>query len=176
MKVRIGYGLGTAGMAADAAGYGRFIDDLERLKFDSVWFSERINGNAPDPVVAMAFAAGRTTKIKFGMSVMVLPGRNPVLVAKELASLDLLSNGRAEIMAGRGSFIESFPLFGYDLQDYNDLFAEKLELLLKVRNKETITWSGRHRPALQNLSVYPRPVQEKLPIWVAVRMFNRKDL
>jgi alkanesulfonate monooxygenase SsuD/methylene tetrahydromethanopterin reductase-like flavin-dependent oxidoreductase (luciferase family) len=81
VKIRIGYGLGTQGMPWDGTDYGRFVDDLERLGFDSLWFSERINGGAPDPVSAMAFAAGRTTKLKFGMSVMVLPGRNPVLVA-----------------------------------------------------------------------------------------------
>jgi alkanesulfonate monooxygenase SsuD/methylene tetrahydromethanopterin reductase-like flavin-dependent oxidoreductase (luciferase family) len=91
-----------------------------------------------------------------------------VRVFQDFATLDLLSNGRAEIMAGRGSFIESFPLFGYDLRDYDSLFAEKLELLLKLRDSEKVTWSGVHRPALDNLGVYPRPVQEKLPIWVAV--------
>ena len=89
-------------------------------------------------------------------------------VFQDFATLDLLSNGRAEIMAGRGSFIESFPLFGYDLRDYDELFSEKLDLLLKLRESERITWSGAHRPALNNLGVYPRPLQEQLPIWVAV--------
>jgi alkanesulfonate monooxygenase SsuD/methylene tetrahydromethanopterin reductase-like flavin-dependent oxidoreductase (luciferase family) len=89
-------------------------------------------------------------------------------VFQEFATLDLLSGGRAEIMAGRGSFIESFPLFGYDLDDYDELFAEKLELLLLIRDSEPVTWSGKHRAALNNLPVYPRPLQEKLPVWVAV--------
>jgi alkanesulfonate monooxygenase SsuD/methylene tetrahydromethanopterin reductase-like flavin-dependent oxidoreductase (luciferase family) len=89
-------------------------------------------------------------------------------VFQEFATLDLLSNGRAEIMAGRGSFIESFPLFGYDLKDYDSLFAEKLDLLLKLRESERITWSGRHRPALRNLGIYPRPFQQQIPIWIAV--------
>ncbi len=89
-------------------------------------------------------------------------------VFQDFATLDLLSNGRAEIMAGRGSFIESFPLFGYDLKDYNDLFAEKLELLMLLRDAERVTWSGEHRAPLNNLGVYPRPLQKKLPIWIAV--------
>ena len=103
MKIRIGYGLGTQGLPGDGHAYTRFIDDLERLRFDSLWFSERINGYAPDPCAAMAFAAARTTRLKLGMSVMVLPGRNPVLVAKELASIDLLSNGRLLPAFGLGA-------------------------------------------------------------------------
>ncbi|HXV44174.1 MAG TPA: LLM class flavin-dependent oxidoreductase, partial [Anaerolineae bacterium] len=120
------------------------------------------------PVVILAAAAARTKSICLSTAVTVLSSDDPVRVFQDFATLDLLSNGRAEIMAGRGSFIESFPLFGYDLRDYDSLFAEKLELLLKLRETETITWSGVHRPALNNLGVYPRPVQEKLPIWVAV--------
>ena len=89
-------------------------------------------------------------------------------VFQEFAEVDLISGGRAEIMAGRGSFIESFPLFGHDLDDYDELFAEKLDLLLKIRDNERVTWSGRHRPPLEDASVYPRPVQDPLPIWVAV--------
>ena len=94
MKIRIGFGLGTQGMARAEERFGPFVDDLERLRFDSLWLSERVSGDAPDPVVGMAFAAGRTTRLKVRMSVMVLPGRNPVLVAKALASLDRLSRGR----------------------------------------------------------------------------------
>ena len=120
------------------------------------------------PVVILAAAAARTKSIRLSTAVTVLSSADPVRVFQDFATLDLLSNGRAEIMAGRGSFIESFPLFGYDLRDYDSLFAEKLELLLKLRETEKITWSGKHRPALNNLGVYPRPVQEKLPIWVAV--------
>jgi probable LLM family oxidoreductase len=120
------------------------------------------------PVVILAAAAARTKSIRLSTAVTVLSSADPVRVFQDFATLDLLSNGRAEIMAGRGSFIESFPLFGYDLRDYDSLFAEKLELLLKLRDSEKVTWSGVHRPALDNLGVYPRPVQGKLPIWVAV--------
>jgi len=120
------------------------------------------------PAVILAAAAARTRSIRLSTAVTVLSSDDPVRVFQDFATLDLLSNGRAEIMAGRGSFIESFPLFGYDLRDYDSLFAEKLDLLLKLREGERITWSGRHRPALNDLGVYPRPVQEKLPIWVAV--------
>ncbi len=120
------------------------------------------------PVVILAAAAARTKSIRLSTAVTVLSSDDPVRVFQDFATLDLLSSGRAEIMAGRGSFIESFPLFGYDLRDYDELFAEKLALLLKLRDAEKITWSGRHRPALTNQGVYPRPFQEKLPIWVAV--------
>jgi alkanesulfonate monooxygenase SsuD/methylene tetrahydromethanopterin reductase-like flavin-dependent oxidoreductase (luciferase family) len=98
----------------------------------------------------------------------VLSSDDPVRVFQDFATLDLLSGGRAEIMAGRGSFVESFPLFGYDLGLYDELFAEKLELLLALRSSEQVTWSGRHRPPIDGLSVYPRPLQDPLPVWVAV--------
>jgi probable LLM family oxidoreductase len=120
------------------------------------------------PAVALAAAAARTTRIRLTSAVSVLSSDDPVRVFQDFATLDLLSDGRAEIMAGRGSFIESFPLFGYDLADYDDLFAEKLELLLAVRETERVTWSGRHRPPINDLSVYPRPLQNPLPVWVAV--------
>lgn len=120
------------------------------------------------PVVILAAAAARTRSIRLSTAVTVLSSDDPVRVFQNFATLDLLSNGRAEIMAGRGSFIESFPLFGYDLHDYDALFAEKLDLLLKLRESERVTWSGVHRPSLANLGVYPRPLQPKLPIWIAV--------
>lgn len=120
------------------------------------------------PVVILAAAAARTKQIRLSTAVTVLSSDDPVRVFQDFATLDLLSGGRAEIMAGRGSFIESFPLFGYDLNDYNELFAEKLELLLKLRASEKVTWSGKHRAALENLGVYPRALQETLPVWVAV--------
>lgn len=123
---------------------------------------------ASSPATILAAAAARTTSIRLTSAVTVLSSDDPVRVFQDFATLDLLSNGRAEIMAGRGSFIESFPLFGYDLKDYNSLFAEKLDLLLKLRESERITWAGRHRPALHDLGVYPRPVQQPLPIWIAV--------
>ncbi len=123
---------------------------------------------ASSPVVILAAAAARTKNIRLTSAVTVLSSDDPVRVFQDFVTLDLISNGRAEIMAGRGSFIESFPLFGYDLNDYHDLFTEKLELLLKLRDAERITWSGAHRASINNLGVYPRPVQEKLPIWIAV--------
>jgi len=123
---------------------------------------------ASSPLVILGAAAARTKTIRLSTAVTVLGSDDPVRVFQSFATLDLLSNGRAEIMAGRGSFIESFPLFGYDLRDYDALFDEKLRLLMKLRESEKITWSGKFRPALDNLGVYPRPAQEQLPIWIAV--------
>ena len=120
------------------------------------------------PAVVLAAAAGRTKRIRLTSAVTVLSSDDPVRVFQNFATLDLLSGGRAEIMAGRGSFIESFPLFGYDLDDYDTLFAEKLDLLLKIRSEERVSWSGRHRAPLSDQPVYPRPVQEPLPVWIAV--------
>jgi probable LLM family oxidoreductase len=120
------------------------------------------------PAVALAAIAARTERIRLSSAVTVLSSDDPVRVFQEFAEVDLISGGRAEIMAGRGSFIESFPLFGYDLDDYDELYAEKLELLLKIRDNARVSWSGRHRPALEDAIVWPRPVQDPLPIWVAV--------
>ncbi len=120
------------------------------------------------PAVVLAAAAERTERIRLTSAVNVLSSDDPVRVFQQFATLDLLSGGRAEIMAGRGSFIESFPLFGYDLNDYDELFAEKLELLLRIRQSERVTWSGKHRARLDDQGVYPRPVQDPLPVWVAV--------
>jgi probable LLM family oxidoreductase len=120
------------------------------------------------PAVVLAAAAARTERIRLTSAVSVLSSDDPVRVFQQFATLDLLSGGRAEIMAGRGSFVESFPLFGYDLEDYDELFAEKLELLLAVRSSTRVTWQGRHRPPLDGLEVHPRPVQDPLPVWVAV--------
>src|ERR1700678_2872487 len=120
------------------------------------------------PAVALAAAAARTKRIRLTSAVTVLSSDDPVRVFQQFAELDLISGGRAEIMAGRGSFTESFPLFGYDLDDYDELFAEKLELLLAIRDSERVTWSGRHRAPLADALVWPRPLQDPLPIWVAV--------
>jgi probable LLM family oxidoreductase len=120
------------------------------------------------PAVVLAAAAMRTTRIRLTSAVTVLSSDDPVRVFQEFSTVDLLSNGRAEIMAGRGSFVESFPLFGYDLEDYDALFSEKLELLLRLRESERVDWAGGHRPAIHGLGVYPRPVQQPLPVWVAV--------
>lgn len=120
------------------------------------------------PAVVLAAAAVKTKNIKLTSAVTVLSSDDPVRVYQDFATVDLLSNGRAEIMAGRGSFIESFPLFGYDLEDYDILFEEKLHLLMKLQESSTITWKGQHRAELKNLGVYPRAFQEKMPIWIAV--------
>ncbi len=122
--------------------------------------------SAPD--VILAAIAARTRSIRLSSAVTVLSSDDPVRVFQRFATLDLLSGGRAEIMAGRGSFIESFPLFGYDLNDYSELFVEKLELLLRIRESERVTWSGAHRRPLEDRGVYPRPLQDPLPIWIAV--------
>lgn len=120
------------------------------------------------PAVVLGAAAARTRRIRLTSAVTVLSSDDPVRVFQQFATLDLISGGRAEIMVGRGSFIESFPLFGYDLRDYDDLFEEKLDLLLKIRASERVTWSGRFRPPLEAQPVYPRPLQDPLPVWVAV--------
>jgi len=120
------------------------------------------------PAVVLAAAAGRTGRIRLSSAVTVLSSDDPVRVFQQFATLDLLSGGRAEIMAGRGSFIESFPLFGHDLEDYDALFAEKLELLLALRAGERVTWSGKLRAPLRDQAVYPRPLQDPLPVWLAV--------
>ena len=162
---------------------GALIDPAERLRnlIETIELADQVGldvfglgeHHRPDfvssaPVVILAAAAERTKNIRLSTAVTVLSSDDPVRVFQQFATLDLLSNGRAEIMAGRGSFIESFPLFGYDLHDYNDLFAEKLELLLALRDNERVSWPGGHRPAIDNLGVYPRPIQNPLPVWVAV--------
>lgn len=120
------------------------------------------------PATVLAAAAVKTRNIRLSSAVSVLSSDDPVRVFQDFAHIDLLSKGRAEIMAGRGSFIESFPLFGYDLKDYDALFAEKLDLLMRLNESEKVNWEGRHRPSIDNLGVYPRPYQPKLPVWVAV--------
>jgi probable LLM family oxidoreductase len=120
------------------------------------------------PAVALAAIAAQTERIRLTSAVTVLSSDDPVRVFEEFATVDLISGGRAEIMAGRGSFTESFPLFGYDLDDYDELFAEKLELLLALRDRETVTWQGRHRAPLHEQGVWPRPVQDPIPVWIAV--------
>jgi probable LLM family oxidoreductase len=120
------------------------------------------------PVVILSAAAARTKNIRLTSAVTVLSAADPVRVFQEFATLDLISNGRAEIVAGRGSFIEAYPLFGLRMEDYDSLFAEKLDLLLKIRDNTHVHWSGKHRPKLTGEAIYPRPLQEPLPIWVGV--------
>ncbi len=120
------------------------------------------------PVIVLAAAASVTKNIKLGSAVSVLSSSDPVRIYQSFATIDQISNGRAEIVAGRGSFIESFPLFGYNLNDYNALFEEKLELLLKINQEDPVTWKGKFRPALDNQHVLPRAKNDKLPVWIAV--------
>lgn len=162
---------------------GRTVSGAERLRdlMEEIELADQVGldvfgvgeHHRPDfvvssPAVVLAAAAMRTKRIRLTSAVSVLSSDDPVRVFQDFATLDLLSGGRAEIMAGRGSFIESFPLFGYDLADYDALFAEKLELLLKLRESERITWEGRLRPSLTGQGVYPRPIQDPLPVWLAV--------
>src|SRR5664279_2113378 len=156
------------------SGYQRMTDLMEEIELaDQIGLDVYALGehHRPDfvvssPAIVLAAAAAKTKRIKLSSAVTVLSSDDPVRVFQDFATLDLLSGGRAEIMAGRGSFIESFPLFGFALDDYNELFAENLELLLALRDAEHITWSGRHRAPLTGEGVYPRPLQEPLPIWV----------
>src|SRR5918992_4838601 len=146
------------------------IELADRLGLDVFGVGEhhRPDYAVSSPAVVLAAAAERTRSIRLTSAVTVLSSDDPVRVFQNFATIDLLSAGRAEIMAGRGSFIESFPLFGYDLDDYDDLFAAKLELLLEIRAQERVTWAGDHRAPLSDAGVYPRPVQNPLPVWIAV--------
>ena len=146
------------------------IELADKVGLDSFGLGEHHRSEYLDsaPAVILAAAATRTKNIRLTSAVTVLSAADPVRVFQEFATLDLLSNGRAEIVAGRGSFIESFPLFGLKLEDYDDLFAEKLDLLLTLRESTNVHWSGRHRAALTGQGVYPRPLQNPLPIWLGV--------
>jgi len=123
---------------------------------------------ASSPALLLAAAAARTKNVRLSSAVTVLSSADPVRVFEDFSTLDLISGGRAEIMVGRGSFVESFPLFGFDLADYDELFEEKLDLLLALNENERITWTGNHRPALTDQPVHPRPAQRELPVWVGV--------
>jgi probable LLM family oxidoreductase len=148
----------------------RMIEQADRLRLDVFGIGEHHRKDFLDsaPAVILAGAASRTKRIRLTSAVTVLSAADPVRTFQEFATVDLLSQGRAEIIAGRGSFIEAFPLFGYDLSDYDELYEEKLELLLKIRASEHVTWSGKFRPALTGQGVYPRPLQNPLPIWIGV--------
>jgi probable LLM family oxidoreductase len=146
------------------------IEYAEQAGLDSFGIGEHHRKGFLDsaPTLILAAAAARTKHIRLTSAVTVLSAADPVRVFQNFATLDLISHGRAEMVVGRGSSIEAFPLFGYNLKDYDELFAEKLDLLLKIRANEFVTWSGRFRPALNNLPVYPRPQQTSLPIWIGV--------
>jgi probable LLM family oxidoreductase len=146
------------------------IETADRVGLDVFGVGEHHRAEFLDsaPSVILAAAAARTQRIKLTSAVTVLSAADPVRVFQQFATLDLVSHGRAEMVVGRGSFTESFPLFGLDFSDYDNLFAEKLELLLKLRAEERVTWSGKFRPALNDQAVYPRPLQAEIPIWVGV--------
>ncbi len=146
------------------------IEVADRVGLDVFGIGEhhRADYSVSAPAIVLAAAAARTRQIRLTSAVTVLSSDDPVRVFQDFATLDQISGGRAEIMAGRGSFIESFPLFGQDLEDYDELFQEKLELLLRLTREERITWSGKHRAAIRDRPVYPQPVQDPLPVWIAV--------
>jgi probable LLM family oxidoreductase len=148
----------------------REIELADQVGLDSFGIGEHHRKDFLDsaPVVILAAAAARTQHIRLTSAVTVLSSADPVRVFQEFSTLDLISGGRAEIVAGRGSFVDSYPLFGFRLEDYDSLFAEKLDLLLEIRDNEQVHWSGKHRPALTGQGVYPRPIQNPLPIWVGV--------
>ena len=166
MKIRVGFGLGTRSRTNDAERFVEMVEALEERRFDSIWFSDRISGEAPDPVVAMSVAAARTTRIKFGMSVMVLPGRNPAVVAKQLASLDRLSNGRLLPAFGLGARdAVEHQAFGVLREERAALFDEALPLIRRLWSGERIDHDG---PAfhLSGVRVLPRPIQDPIEVWL----------
>jgi probable LLM family oxidoreductase len=148
----------------------RLVEQADKVGLDIFGIGEHHRRDFLDsaPAVILAAAAARTSRIRLTSAVTVLSAADPVRVFQEFATLDLLSRGRAEMVVGRGSFVEAFPLFGLSLEHYDSLFAEKLDLLLKIRDSEHVHWSGEHRPALTGQGVYPRPLQNPLPIWLGV--------
>ena len=152
---------------------GHLLEEIEladRVGLDVFGIGEhhRADYAVSSPAVVLAAAAARTERIRLTSAVTVLSSDDPVRVFQDFATIDQISRGRAEIMAGRGSFTESFPLFGQDLSDYDELFVEKLQLLLQLREQERVSWSGSHRPPIDDRPVYPQPFQSKIPVWVAV--------
>jgi probable F420-dependent oxidoreductase len=166
VKIRIGFGLGTRTLANDAETFAPLVDELERLRFDSLWLSERVTGEAPDPLAGLAFAAGRTEKLKLGTSVLVLPGRNPVLVAKELASIDRLSGGRLLPAFGLGVAdpIEQ-QAFGVDRGERAKRFDEALPLMRRLWSEDSVDHHGSFFD-FTGVSVRPRPAQQPMDIWL----------
>jgi len=161
------------GMDINSQSVSNFLDRIEladNVGLDSVGVGEHHRPEFLDSAnhMILAAAASRTRNIRLSSAVTVLSAADPVRVFQNYATLDLISNGRAEIVAGRGSFTEAFPLFGYDTSNYSELFSEKIELLLKLRDEHKVTWSGNFRAPLLNQDIYPRPKQEKLPIWIGV--------
>ncbi len=166
MKIRIGFGLGTRSKVSDPETLGGLAQGLERLGFDSLWFSERVSGTGLDPIVAMSWIAARTEKLKFGPSVMVLPGRNPVLVAKSIASLDRISDGRVLPAFGLGAVnLGEHQAFGVERKDRSPWFNEALPLIRRLWEEDSVSHSG-PQFQLQDVRVKPKPIQEPLDIWL----------
>jgi probable F420-dependent oxidoreductase len=169
MKIRVGFGLGTRTVTNDPDRFDPLVDGLEGHGFDSLWLSERVSGDCPDPVVGMAYAAGRTEKIKFGMSVMVLPGRNPVLVAQELASLDRLSGGRLLPAFGLGiADSKEQQAFGVERGERAPWFNEALPLIRRLWEEDDVVHDG-ERFHLDGITVRPKPVQQPMDVWLGGR-------
>ncbi len=166
MKIRIGYGLGTRNATNDQDRFCQLVDALERLRFDSLWLSERITGDCPDPLVGMAYACGRTRKLKVGMSVMVLPGRNPVVLAKSIASLDRLTDGRVLPAFGLGvADSAEHQAFGVERRDRGGWFNEALPLMRRLWSEDHVTHEGK-RFTITDVTVRPRPVQDPIEVWL----------
>ncbi|MEJ7584074.1 MAG: TIGR03619 family F420-dependent LLM class oxidoreductase [Acidimicrobiales bacterium] len=166
MKIRIGFGLGTRTLTNDAASFGPFVDTLERLRFDSLWLSEQLTGDAPDPLVALAFAAGRTERLKLGTSVLVVPGRNPVVLAKELASLDRLSDGRLLPAMGLGAPNPvEHRAFGVERKERSGWFDEALALMRRLWSEDDVHHRG-PRFEVAGVTLRPKPVQDPIEVWL----------
>lgn len=166
MKIRIGVGLGTHSLTNDAETFGPYVDAVEALGFDSLWLSERLTGDAPDPLVALAVAAGRTTRLKLGTSVLVVPGRNPVILAKELASLDRLSAGRLLPAVGLGAPTPvEHRAFGVSRKERSAWFDEALPLMRRLWTEDEVDHAGT-RFRVEGVSLRPRPVQDPLEVWL----------
>ncbi len=169
MKVRIGFGLGTQTRANEPGPFGELVDALEDLRYDSLWLSERLTGDAPDPLVALAFTAGRTTRLKLGTAVLVLPGRNPVVLAKELASLDRLSGGRLLPAVGLGAPVPvEHRAFGVDRAERAAWFDEAIELMRSLWTGEKVTHDG-ERFHVESVRLRPAPVQQPIELWLGGR-------
>ncbi|MEZ5138257.1 MAG: TIGR03619 family F420-dependent LLM class oxidoreductase [Acidimicrobiales bacterium] len=166
MKVRIGFGLGTHTSANEAGSFGALVDALEGLRFDSLWLSERLTGDAPDPLAALAFAAGRTDRLKLGTSVLVLPGRNPVVLAKEMASIDRLSGGRFLPAVGLGAVAPAeHRAFGVRRDERSAWFDEAIGLLRRLWTEDHVTHDG-PRFAVHDVTLRPTPVQRPIDVWL----------
>jgi probable F420-dependent oxidoreductase len=169
MKIRIGYGLGTTSISNDQDRFTDLVDNLERLEFDSLWFSDRLSGNSPEPMIAMAYAAGRTRKLKFGTAVIIVPGRNPVVLAKSIASLDQLSGGRVLPAFGLGvADAGEHQAFGVDPKDRGRWFNEAMPLMRRLWTEDHVTHQGK-RFDIHDVTVRPKPLQQPIDVWLGGR-------